>query len=509
MNKRLKKIITAICLSICTLFCGLIFACKPAETGDDDIITVNFMVDGTVYHTDSGYVRRLTFPKEPELYGYSFDGWYADDGVWAKKFTPTSLFSYQYSGTVSVYAKFNLETYNVTYMVDTTFANPLNDGVNPATYTTEQSFNLVAPEVTDSNATFIGWFDQNGTFVDNLQGLSGDKVLTAHFTTSALQYERVAGESVIKMGTYPQSQVKDASLLSSLNSILGTVRPNTSNLYGWTAEDCYDNGVRAKVLYYKDVTMSGEKYRAVYYTKYRSADVKQPSSVDTSPQDNNGFPICSNNSVYWFKFEPISWRIAKETDGTALLIADKILAARELNTGSWSSFYYPAPVGNPQNIDGSYWGWFYATLRFWLNEDFFFDAFNVVQRENYLFNTVIHNDDQSSQLPMISSQSRRKVYNKVFLLSREEIGDTITDRSVNTTTENVFTKETRKRGYTDYALMQGLLIEDNSGFARYWLRSPGNANGQTVQYVTKTGEFLEEVGTCTTFGVVPSIWIKL
>lgn len=66
-----------------------------------------FRVDGQVYSTVSttGH-EAIAVPKDPEKEGYTFNGWYWDEGIWEKPFTAYSLLDAPISSNMSVYAKF-------------------------------------------------------------------------------------------------------------------------------------------------------------------------------------------------------------------------------------------------------------------------------------------------------------------------------------------------------------------------------------------------------------------
>ena len=67
---------------------------------------LNFIVDGETYNTvkTSGN-DIIKVPANPIKDGFTFDGWYWDEGVWEKPFTANSLLDAPISGNMSVYAK--------------------------------------------------------------------------------------------------------------------------------------------------------------------------------------------------------------------------------------------------------------------------------------------------------------------------------------------------------------------------------------------------------------------
>lgn len=60
---------------------------------------------------------------------------------------------------------------------------------------------------------------------------------------------------------------------------------------------------------YADITLDGEKYRAVRFTAYRPdfiGDLASTTNGSYSMQDDNGYKL---NTVYYFKYEPLKWRV--------------------------------------------------------------------------------------------------------------------------------------------------------------------------------------------------------
>ena len=70
---------------------------------------VKFSVDGVEYATVStGGSEVIKMPTDPQKDGYTFDGWFWDDGVWARPFTANSLLNEPLKSDMTVYAKFSV-----------------------------------------------------------------------------------------------------------------------------------------------------------------------------------------------------------------------------------------------------------------------------------------------------------------------------------------------------------------------------------------------------------------
>lgn len=178
---------------------------------------------------------------------------------------------------------------------------------------------------------------------------------------------------IIEFGSYPQSKVTDEALLAELNALTldwtyyeyyagtDTAHPNVSSV-----------GSMARMDYVKycDVELNGEKYRAVYMEKYRPTYTTMVPISNNTLLDDLGYSL---NTVYWYKFEPLTWIVLDPVNG--VVISEKILDSQPFNNTSYRN--------NNDNLfysDKNYTNFAddYATssLRTWLNETFVSTAFN-------------------------------------------------------------------------------------------------------------------------------------
>lgn len=300
----------------------------------------------------------------------------------------------------------------------------------------------------------------------------------------------------ITFGSYPQSEVTDSSLISTLNSKAGTL-PTSSDSQAWTSYGYYISGNVSNFMWYIDVEQGGEKYRGVYFTFYRPYYTTTTSS--NTYQDNNGY---TTSTVYWFKYEPISWTILSEntTDGTALILCDMIIDSQE---------YYITDSGT-RTIDGKTVypnNYAHSTIRKWLNETFYNTAFSELQQQIILTTTV----DNSAASTGYSSNSYacENTQDKIFLLSAQEVRNTAYGFASSTSTNDT----ARIKKTTDYAQAQGAYTStstDYAGNGRWWLRSPNYYNSNAARDVNFDGYVnRSDRANDTSYGVVPALWIQL
>ncbi len=151
---------------------------------------------------------------------------------------------------------------------------------------------------------------------------------------------------IIEFGSYPQKRVLDTELINKLDAIDA---PLIS--YGYINYLGNDAGIG-----YADVTYNGAKYRKVY------AENSMPSRYGKAVSVLNDYISLSGTykigEVYWFKYEPIQWKVLNnDSDGVTLL------AERNLDTSMYNR------INTSQSWNESY-------LRKWLNEKFYSNAFS-------------------------------------------------------------------------------------------------------------------------------------
>ena len=262
-------------------------------------------------------------------------------------------------------------------------------------------------------------------------------------------------------GSYPQSEVTDVALKNTLNLKAGTL-PTKENSQAWSFYD---------YMWYIDVEEGGEKYRGIYFTSYR------PKSYAI---ENNGYYI---NTVYWFKYEPISWTILSEntTDGTALLWSDIVLDSQPLTKSVQETYAQ-------------------SSIRKWLNEVFYNTAFEDFEKEIIITSTV-----DNSHLSFENTQD------KVLLLSETEVSmsgyydleevDELEEWAA------VFFKN-----YTSYALSQGGYFEKEKEVGEVSVRMdvwPLKTHVYDVFSQEEAEKLYKEEVFLAPSGVVPAVKIKL
>jgi len=239
------------------------------------------------------------------------------------------------------------------------------------------------------------------------------------FSTTAYAASFVKGDK-LSYGSYPQSKVTDATILAQLNAAYVT------------------NPV---------VTIPSGKYLRVNFSAYTPFYSNYPATEDNSYQDENGYII---NTTYWFKYEPIVWRVLYSKTGELYLMAEKLLDSQAYNH---------------TDTDMT---WANSSLRKWLNGTFYNTAFSTVEKANVKNSYNLNPDNTDSY-----AHGGASTYDKIFLISYK---DSTTAAYGFNSDFSIYDTKRRDQG-TDYAKCMGLnynlLDAVYNGNSIWWLRSPG------------------------------------
>lgn len=290
-------------------------------------------------------------------------------------------------------------------------------------------------------------------------------------------------------GSYPQSRVADGNLIAILNARVGNP---TTNSDAWTSYGYYANNAQSDYMWYVDVEESGTKYRGVYMGAYRPEITSSAPIADNSYQDNHTY---YTGNVYWFRYDPISWRIIQEdvASETVFLMSELVLDSHEfyVNLDDRGSI-------NPNNYE-------YSTIRSWLNDAFYEAAFSDLQRE-LILTTRVDNTDNTDDYAI--DWACADTYDKVFLISLEEIKQVL--GIVNPHQGN----NGLQKVPTEYAKSQGVNMGSYGNKAQYseWLlRTPGRSiwDDWCLPVGADGVIYRGQNVNLNSYGVVPAVKIKL
>lgn len=265
----------------------------------------------------------------------------------------------------------------------------------------------------------------------------------------------------ITYGSYPQSRVTDEAIIDGLDS--QSLSWKSYNYYSGAGGYSDDGNMKpSDYMKYADIVFNGNKYRAVTFSKYRPYFTGYTHSSSYTYQDDNGY---YTGNVYYFKYEPLKWRVLDASTG--LVVCDSVIDSQAYNNYCLDSNGegYGDSGKNHYASD-----WENSSLRKWLNEDFYNTAFSKLQQDR------IQKLTRENKSLHDSKYDSNPTSDKITLLSCWDALNTSYWFSSSGSTNNT----ARQRKGTDYAKCQGLGVDTDSDYGEtswWWLRSPGDSDG--------------------------------
>lgn len=217
----------------------------------------------------------------------------------------------------------------------------------------------------------------------------------------------------ILYGLYPQTVVDDETTIMELNEL------TTTESNGWYL------------------------YEGTYYVK----QVADPD--ERSFKFSNGEYIEYGNT-YWFKCEPIVWRILANDNGEYFILSEMLLDTHYYHNSIDDRTIYGETIyaNNYEHSD----------IRAWLNNDFYNSAFSL--NDEHILVTEVDNSASTTESSS-NSFACDNTFDKVFLLSYQDYKNS--DYGFNSGSD-------RQAKLTDYALARCASQYGEHGV--YWTRSP-------------------------------------
>ncbi|MBO5936191.1 MAG: hypothetical protein J6Q79_01095 [Clostridia bacterium] len=295
---------------------------------------------------------------------------------------------------------------------------------------------------------------------------------------------------IVQFGSYPQSEVKDEALIAELNALAPEWEDWTS--YGYYSGDGinYDSMVQGDWMRYIDVELNGDKYRGVMFTNYRPE-----ITYEEHGYNNQSYHNLKINTVYWFIFEPLNWRILDPSTG--FILCEKIIDSKAFSNTIYRGIaeqedyeFYNDPLC--ENYANDYET---SSIRKWLNDDFYNLAFTENEKTEIDF-TKLNNDSYGTLVGYEGYEwlDSEETEDKIFLLSFDELEN-----------NDYWLFPENHDGYndnpdsSDYAICQG-----SNSIGEWLLRSPGRRS-HTCCFAAVDGEW-DVWRTC--IGTRPALKLK-
>ena len=299
----------------------------------------------------------------------------------------------------------DVDYYYVTYELN----GGTNNSSNPTTYQrSATSTPLYNP--TKEGCVFAGW-SYNGEIVTAIKG-SWNVDITLEATWNVLDERQqldivpfVDSENgTLTYGLYPQTRVSDETLIESLDTL--TIAESN----GWYL------------------------FEGKYYAKKSASPYKSTFTFD------DGVKIVSG-TTYWFKCEPIIWKILSSENGEYSLVSAVLLDAHR-----YASAYDSNDYAN-------------SGIRTWLNKEFYDSTFAL--GDSYIQTATVDNSASTTDSNS-NSYACSDTTDKVYLLSYQDYLNVDTAKQCKTT-------DWARANYAFYSSEFSYLYNGS-----YWTRSPSS-----------------------------------
>ncbi len=308
----------------------------------------------------------------------------------------------------------------------------------------------------------------------------------------------VIEDQYIYFGEYPQTRVTDTALIDKLNSLEGEL-PNVDDEGSWHDYGYYIKDNVQSYMWYKDVEYSYSRYRAVYFTQYRPSNTNYESGTENSYQDDNGYFI---NNVYWFKYEPVKWRILTRDNDKALIMCDIIIDTQAFQSNYYIDgyIYYTGSIDDEHRVYAN--NYVHSSIRQWLNESFYNQIFDEFDKES-----VLRTEIDNLAVGGVSGYDDVPTQDNVFLLGnseciKEEYGFNFLSGI----------SESRQMKTSDYSKAMGIFTESKDanliGNAWWMTRSPIQMSS-AIRGVNQYGMSSADYPIMMLGGVVPVVTLNL
>ncbi len=307
--------IVTLCLTACVLA-----SCA------EKTYTVTFDSDGgtSIEAQSVDKNTKATPPTDPIKVGYAFNGWYYGSEKW-------SFAAYTVTGDMTLKAKWDIVTYNITY-IDSNGA----ENKNPTNYTTETD-TITLEDLSKEGYTFDGWYN-NGEKVTSIpKGTYGEIELTAKWTpiTYTITYNEQRGAENKNPTNYT---IEAASI---------TLKDLSKD--GYTFDGWYSNGTKVTTIpkgTYGEITLTAKW--SVYtvttntnlpnagaYTEYTNKNTTAGTSVTLTATTNEGYT--------W-----LGWYNGNEKLTAELTYTFNMPSESVSYTATWNVSSTPAPGGSTE-----------------------------------------------------------------------------------------------------------------------------------------------------------------
>jgi uncharacterized repeat protein (TIGR02543 family) len=494
------------------------------------------------------YGTVVTRPSDPTRAGYTFDCWCSDSEL-----TAPYTFTTMPVGGIKLYAKWNIRQYQLTLTKNIAEAGNV-------TGTGEHNYNSQVPltaTTTDEGYTFLGWYDGSSRLSTNTNYTytmpASPKTLTAMWEpnqhTLALDKNIDAAGGVTGGGSKAYKSSVTIKATTNAGYTFDGWYENDTKIEGALAEYTFTMPNSAKTLearwkpyqrikydntpdptgnyvlfgeYPQTVELNlnnidiagGEKVDGYYrgvdgVTRYKKVTASTYGAANDYWFTDQSQQIIQG-TAYYFKVEPLKWRILQTIDNKALLVCETIIDHYSYNASSGVNRYIDSSdltkssdlikwlnsktVGREGTVEGTVYG---TALNYGL-----YKTFSTLQQA-LIENTVVQNGKTTTHSPESNAYACNDTTDKIFALSYQEIAyGTYFPSAV-----------LRTKLTSDYARATGAYMTKSGtyGAGCWWLRSPRAEANNKVSVVDQTGTYdgVLKTGNAQGIGIVPALRLNI
>src|SRR5574344_1093900 len=274
--------------------------------------TVTFNANGgsDVASQKVNYEGKATTPTAPTKTGYTFSGWYSDNAL-----TNTYDFSTAVTSDVTLYAKWEIAQYTITYALD----GGTNAASNPLSYKMESADIILMPP-TKTGYTFAGWTG-TGLSVPTIsvtipKGSTGDRAYTATWTINnyTVTFNANGGTEVANQTVSYGGKVAQPASQTRTGYTFG----------GWFSDNAFANAYDFTTSTVTgDLTLYAKWTPSTYTIKFHSNDGTDNTVRQTINYGEE--TALTSNTFTKAGFGISKWTTAADGTGTSYIDGQKVL----------------------------------------------------------------------------------------------------------------------------------------------------------------------------------------
>lgn len=508
MDFKKRAFFVVFLLMIVLLSVTILVSCDKNEE-----YTIRFYVDEEEYYaTTSAGMCRISMPADPTKKGYKFEGWYCDQDTFSISFSETSYLENYLYDDLRVYAKFTKEIEPSTKFKMYFDVDFEGEPVDPIVVTAGEYYENL-PHVHRPGYTYKWMLGDKVIEEQQLIEITEDVTVKAVWAPIkyTISYNAEGGE------------IESDTQIVEFDSEVELAVPHKEGytfVYWFSGNKIYEGGkwttandIQLRAKWFKGKGEFDENYKLVafeygeYPQTIKSSEVQMTITTDSRGYylgtDGNYYKRvsaakpCDTNYVfsneetivsdaeYYFKVEPIKWKVVEQKNGCYVVISQLILDNMKFYSTIKTRISNSGETIYPNNYK-------YSEIRKYLNDDFLNKAFKEEEQNSIQLTQIDNTPSSTGNISNIYTCEDTE--DKIYLASYREVNE-----------EKYSLIKNAKS--SDYAKANGVYVyldfENNSS---WYLRSPivdEETPGTSVYSVLYNGESASAATNSTAIGMRP------